>query len=52
MTMPAIDISALPDLDVLTGMYGSLKHADPGLGASNDLIIVLMVYVYESEPPK
>lgn len=52
MTMPTIDISTLPDLDVLTGMYGSLKHADPGLGASNDLIIVLMVYVYKSELPK
>lgn len=52
MTMPTIDISALPDLDVLTGMYGSLKHADPGLGASNDLIIVLMVYIYETNPPQ
>ena len=51
MTLPTIDISALPDLDVLTGMYGSLKHADPGLCGSDDLIIVLMVYVYETNPP-
>ena len=47
MTLPKIDISALPDLDVLTGMFGSLKHFDPGLAASNDLIIVLMVFLAE-----
>ena len=51
MSLPKLAISDLPDLDVLTGMYGSLKHADPGLGASNDLIIVLMVYIYETNPP-
>ena len=45
MTLPKIDISALPDLDVLTGMFGSLKHFDPGLASSNDLIIVLMVFL-------
>ena len=47
MTLPKIDISALPDLDVLTGMFGSLKHFDPGLASSNDLIIVLMVFLAE-----
>ena len=51
MNLPKIDISSLPDLDVLTGMYGSIKHPDPGLNASNDLIIVLMVYIYETKPP-
>ena len=50
MNLPKIDISSLPDLDVLTGMFGSLKHFDPGLAASNDLIIVLMVYLYETLP--
>ena len=50
MKLPKIDISALPDLDVLTGMFGSLKHFDPGLAASNDLIIVLMVYLFETVP--
>lgn len=50
MHLPKIDISALPDLDVLTGMFGSLKHFDPGLASSNDLIIVLMVYLYEVLP--
>ena len=50
MNLPKLDISALPDLDVLTGMFGSLKHFDPGLAASNDLITLLMVYLYETLP--
>lgn len=50
MTLPSLSISSLPDLDVLTGMYGSIKHPDPGLNGSNDLIIVLMVYLYETVP--
>ena len=29
-----------------------MKHPDPGLNASNDLIIVLMVYIYETQPPE
>jgi hypothetical protein len=45
-----IDISSLPDLDVLTGLFGSIKHFDPGLALSNDLIIALMVYLYEMYP--
>jgi len=50
MKLPKIDISSLPDLDVLTGVFGSLKHFDPGLASSNDLIVVLMVYLYETMP--
>ena len=50
MNLPKIDISSLPDLDVLTGMFGSLKQFDPGLAGSNDLIVVLMVYLYEMLP--
>lgn len=50
MNLPKIDISSLPDLDVLTGMFGSIMHFDPGLAASNDMIIVLMVYLYEVLP--
>ena len=50
MNLPKIDISSLPDLDVLTGLFGSLKHFDPGLAGSNDLISVLMVYIYETTP--
>jgi hypothetical protein len=50
MNLPKIDISSLPDLDVLTGVFGSLKQLDPGLAGSNDLIVVLMVYLYEMLP--
>ena len=51
MNLPKIDIASLPDLDTLTGIFGSLKHWDLALAASNDLIIVLMVYLYEIAPP-
>lgn len=51
MKLPTLSISSLPDLDVMTGMYGSMKHADPAMSGSNDLIIVLMVYIYETKPP-
>ena len=50
MKLPKIDVSSLPDLDVLTGMFGSFKQFDLGLAGSNDLLIVLMVYVYETTP--
>jgi hypothetical protein len=50
MNLPKIDISSLPELDVLTGIFGSIKHLDLGLAASNDLIIVLMVYIWELNP--
>jgi len=35
---------------VLTGIFGSLRHFDLGLASSNDLIVVLMVYIYETAP--
>lgn len=50
MNLPRIDISSLPDLDTLTGIFGSLKNFDLALAASNDLIVVLMVYIYETVP--
>ena len=50
MNLPKIDISSLPDLDTLTGIFGSLKHFDLALAASNDQISVLMVYIYETTP--
>ena len=50
MKLPKIDVSSLPDLEVLTGLFGSFKQFDPGLAGSNDLLIVLMVYVYETAP--
>jgi hypothetical protein len=47
MNLPKIDISALPDLDVLTGVFGSLKYA-PAAMASDDTVIILMVFVYDA----
>lgn len=46
MNLPQIDVSALPDLDTLTGVFGSLAH--PGNAVmSDDSIIILMVFLYE-----
>jgi hypothetical protein len=46
MNLPKIDISALPDLDTLTGVFGSLAHPAQSL-QSDDSIVVLMVFVYD-----
>lgn len=45
MQLPKIDISSLPDLDQITGVFGSL--AQQAGGWSDDALIVLMVFVYE-----
>lgn len=47
MNLPKIDIAALPDLDMLTGVFGSLTDMSRAV-SSNDTIVVLMVFVYES----
>lgn len=46
MNLPVIDVSALPHLDTLTGVFGSLM---PGGQAqsSGDEIVVLMVFLYD-----
>jgi len=46
MNLPKIDISALPDLHTLTGVFGSLAHKAPAM-APDDSLIALMVFVYE-----
>ena len=43
MNLPKIDISNLPDLDVLTGVFGSLAHP----AQSNDTFIMMMAFVYD-----
>ena len=50
MTLPRLDISTVPDLDVRTGLFGSFKPFDPGLVGSNDLLLLPLVYVYEAVP--
>lgn len=51
MNLPKIDVAALPDLDTLTGVFGSFLHPAQA-GASDDRIIVLMAYLYELLPPE
>lgn len=46
MELPKIDISALPDLDTLTGVFGSLSHPIQGL-QSNDTLIMMMTFIYD-----
>jgi hypothetical protein len=45
MNLPKIDLASLPDLDQLTGLFGSM--ADLSRVQSDDSIVVLMVLVYD-----
>jgi hypothetical protein len=47
MNLPKLDLSALPDLDTLTGVFGSLTHLHRAGGYSNDTVIILMSFLYE-----
>jgi hypothetical protein len=46
MNLPKIDLSALPDLDQLTGVFGSLVDT-ARVQSSDDTIIILMTFLYE-----
>jgi hypothetical protein len=48
MNLPKFDLAMLPDLNVLTGLFGSIRTANPG---HNDTIVVLATIVYETQPP-
>lgn len=50
MKLPTIDLSKLPDLDKLTGIFGSLQGDGTG-PAHDDSIIALGTYVFEVSPP-
>lgn len=47
MKLPLIDLSLLPDLNTLTGVFGSMLTRQPGPG-HDDSIVVLATYVFES----
>ncbi|APE28186.1 hypothetical protein [Aurantiacibacter gangjinensis] len=47
MKLPKIDLSNLPDLGTLTGMFGS----PTGTPGHDDTIIVIATIVYESGSP-
>ena len=46
MKLPKIDISALPDLETLTGVFGSLANPIRAM-ESDDSVVVIMTYVYD-----
>lgn len=46
MKLPSIDISVLPDLDKLTGVFGSVANPLQAM-ESDDSIIILMAFIYE-----
>ncbi|MDE2434937.1 MAG: hypothetical protein KGM49_01635 [Sphingomonadales bacterium] len=50
MDLPKIDISVLPDLDVLTGIFGSLAKPAQAL-MTDDSVIAMMVFVYDTTHP-
>lgn len=50
MKLPQIDLSSLPDLDTLTGLFGSvMEPTGPG---SDDRIVILMTWVYDFLGPE
>lgn len=51
MILPLIDVATLPQLDVLTGVYGSLLPGGQAQTAGDE-IVVLMVFLYELLHPE
>ncbi|ANU07400.1 hypothetical protein [Paraurantiacibacter namhicola] len=47
MNLPKIDLSSLPDLPDMLGMFGSMIEA-PG---HDDTIVVLAAFLFEIMPP-
>jgi hypothetical protein len=52
MNLPKIDLSALPDLDTVTGMFGSIVNFGRADVWSDDTILVIMTFLYELFPEK
>lgn len=50
MTLPQLDLDSLPDLDTVTGLFGSMS--DLASATTDDRVVVIMVYVYEMIPPE
>ncbi|MWV28549.1 hypothetical protein [Aurantiacibacter rhizosphaerae] len=46
MKLPKIDLTSLPDMELLTGLFGTTQR--PG---HDDSIIVIATVVYDSCPP-
>ena len=48
MKLPKIHLASLPDLEKLTGLFGTTSQPGPG---HDDSIIVVATVVYDSCPP-
>jgi len=46
MNLPQLDLSNLPDLDTLTGVFGSLVDF-ARVQSSDDSIVIMMTFLYE-----
>lgn len=49
MNLPTLDVSALPDLSSLTGVFGSLSDGAQAV-YSDDTILIIMVFIWEILP--
>jgi len=45
MNLPKLDLSLLPDLDTLTGLFGTLGQVRRG---HDDTIVILATFLYEA----
>jgi len=45
MNLPKLDLSLLPDLDTLTGLFGTLPYASRG---HDDTVVVLATFIFEA----
>lgn len=44
MNLPQIDVSALPNLDAMTGVFGSLAHQAALVSGDGALILITFLY--------
>lgn len=47
MQVPHIDLSLLPDLDTVTGVFGSMISTGPRMPGHDDSIVILATFVFE-----
>ncbi|WP_164931273.1 hypothetical protein [Erythrobacter sp. HKB08] len=50
MNLPKIELSDIPDLDDAAGLFGTMS--DVASAATDDRVVVIMVFVYETMPPE
>lgn len=50
MNLPKIDVSALPDLDTVTGVFGSLSSLGRADVFSDDTLVIIMVFIFDMFP--